>query len=358
MPKVSVIIPVYNVEKYLRQCLDSIVNQTLHDIEIICVDDSSTDSSYTILQEYAKKDNRIVILQQQNTGAGAARNMGIDVAQGEYVHFLDADDYLLNDAYEKLYQTAKLYNVDFVKAKAYCFDNNTGEQVSDPYYELQILQKNEFNHVYCFLDIPEKFCKVAVVPWNGIYKRSFLLEHDIKFNHLPCVNDRSFCNDVLIHADSFMFVDEYILYYRINNTQSLIGKRGQYFYCHFESYKLIQQQCDILSPYARAAVLNAELSDLFIWYKRLRESKQLSESVFQQLKDFLANLNIDEILNQNIYCEWYDEYRLIFDEKYKKSPTVLKIFKHYQSLGFPYVVNYVRKYGVRKLIFKIKERIF
>jgi len=121
---------------------------------------------------------------------------------------------------------------------------------------------------------------------------------------------------------------------------------------------LFLRLCDILSPYARAAVLNAELSDLFIWYKRLRESKQLSESVFQQLKDFLANLNMDEILNQNIYCEWYDEYRLIFDEKYKKSPTVLKIFKHYQSLGFSYVVNYVRKYGVRKLIFKIKERIF
>jgi glycosyltransferase involved in cell wall biosynthesis len=94
MPKVSVIIPVYNVEAYLRQCLDSVVNQTLKDIEMICVDDGSTDSSAEILKEYAKKDERIRVLTQSNSGAGAARNAGLVSAKGKWLYFLDGDDFI------------------------------------------------------------------------------------------------------------------------------------------------------------------------------------------------------------------------------------------------------------------------
>ena len=91
-PKVSVVLPVYNVGKYLRQCMDSIVGQTLEEIEIICVDDGSSDDSPQILQEYARKDPRVRVICQQNQGAGAARNHGLSVAQGEYLSFLDSDD--------------------------------------------------------------------------------------------------------------------------------------------------------------------------------------------------------------------------------------------------------------------------
>ena len=92
MPKVSVIIPVYNVEKYLKQCLDSVVNQTLKDIEIICVNDGSTDNSLEILEEYAQKDNRIIIISQENQGQSVARNIALEKATGEYVGFVDSDD--------------------------------------------------------------------------------------------------------------------------------------------------------------------------------------------------------------------------------------------------------------------------
>lgn len=105
-PKVSVIIPVYNAEKYLRECLDSVVNQTLEEIEVICVDDGSTDGSLDILYEYEEKDSRVKVLKQKNQHAGVARNAGIDIAQGEYVHFLDSDDYLTLNAYEVLFQKA------------------------------------------------------------------------------------------------------------------------------------------------------------------------------------------------------------------------------------------------------------
>ena len=106
-PKISIIIPVYNTEKYLHECLDSVINQTLKDIEIICIDDGSADNSYQVLQGYADKDSRFVILQQENKGAGRARNNGLKNATGEFVAFLDSDDYYAdNTVLEKLYNSA------------------------------------------------------------------------------------------------------------------------------------------------------------------------------------------------------------------------------------------------------------
>ena len=98
MPKVSVIVPVYNTEKYLRQCLDSVVNQTLQDIEVICIDDGSTDDSKRILDEYAHRDARILVYSKENGGQSSARNKGMDLAQGDYLYFLDSDDYILDTA--------------------------------------------------------------------------------------------------------------------------------------------------------------------------------------------------------------------------------------------------------------------
>ena len=102
MPKISVIVPVYNVEKYLARCLDSIINQTLADIEIICINDGSTDNSLEILNDYAKKDSRIKIIDQTNAGLSCARNAGMQIAQGEYIGFVDSDDWIDLDFYEKL----------------------------------------------------------------------------------------------------------------------------------------------------------------------------------------------------------------------------------------------------------------
>lgn len=103
MPKISVIIPVYNAEKYLNKTLESILKQSLKDIEVICVDDGSTDSSVEIIQSFIKKDDRVKLIRQNNQHAGSARNTGLKEAQGEYIHFMDADDYVLNCAYEAIY---------------------------------------------------------------------------------------------------------------------------------------------------------------------------------------------------------------------------------------------------------------
>jgi len=152
-PYVSVVIPVFNAEEYLCQCLESVINQTLKEIEIICIDDKSTDSSLDILEKYAKKDKRITIIRNElNLKAGESRNRGLRIASGEYIHFLDADDYMVNDAYEVLYNKAKSYDLDLLKAKAYGIDDTTLEPLNNPLYHLSNLDENDFNTVTNFFE--------------------------------------------------------------------------------------------------------------------------------------------------------------------------------------------------------------
>ena len=122
-PKVSIIVPIYNVEKYLRQCLDSIVNQTLKDIEIILVDDGSTDSCPSICDEYASKDKRIIVIHKENAGLGAAYNTGLDIAKGDYIGFVESDDFIELNMYEELYERAVQTGVDLVKCNFYDYDS-------------------------------------------------------------------------------------------------------------------------------------------------------------------------------------------------------------------------------------------
>ena len=124
MPKVSVVIPVYNVEKFLKECLNSIINQSLEDIEIICVDDGSTDNSPKILKEYSLKDNRIKIISQENGGHAVATNNGMALANGKYLYLMDSDDILELNALEELYEYAENKNVDFVLFPAMNYDND------------------------------------------------------------------------------------------------------------------------------------------------------------------------------------------------------------------------------------------
>lgn len=169
MPKVSVIIPVHNTEKYLTKCLESVCNQTLTDIEIICINDCSTDNSSEILQEYAKKDSRIKIIDfKENKGAAAARNAGIDAAAGEYIGFVDSDDYVDLDFYKKLYIKAKETDADAVKGNVYdCDDNGDNPTLTDFYNMNDKIRKNKAYFYYGFT--------------SAIYKTAFIRKYNINF---------------------------------------------------------------------------------------------------------------------------------------------------------------------------------
>ena len=172
MIKISVIVPVYNVEDYLKECLDSIINQTLKEIEILCIDDCGTDNSIDILREYSKKDNRIkIISHKENKGLGPARNTGINEAKGEYISFIDSDDFISKDYYENLYNTAKKYDSDIVNTLNIKFYKNKKLRKF-----IYTFNEKEFESTWNLNDIENVYSDKAIVPyvWNKLYKTSFL----------------------------------------------------------------------------------------------------------------------------------------------------------------------------------------
>ena len=223
MIKISVIVPVYNVENYLRECLESIINQTLKDIEILCIDDCGNDNSSNILEEYAKKDNRIKIIRhKENKGLGPARNTGIKEARGEYISFIDSDDFISKDFLYNLYNTAKKYNSDIVNTLNIKFyENNKSRKF------LYTFEKKEFESVWNLNDIENFYSKQAVVPyvWNKLYKTSFLLENNLYFMDMKFgIEDADFTIRLMAHKPKISFNNTGIYYYR-QRKDSLSSKR-------------------------------------------------------------------------------------------------------------------------------------
>jgi len=210
MSKVSIIIPVYNTEKYLKRCLDSVINQTLKDIEIICINDCSTDNSLKILKEYAKSDNRIKIIDfRENKGVAVARNEAMKIAKGEYIGFLDSDDYIDLDFYEKLYNKAKENNSDLVIGNWYWVGSNNNNNIFDI---VELVKINKFNYNQAFT--------------LGLYKKELLKQYNIKF-----IEKCSFGEDRIVplmasyYSKNFSIVeDTFYYYYRANTNSATISK--------------------------------------------------------------------------------------------------------------------------------------
>ena len=217
-PLVSIIIPVYNVEAYLKQSLDSVINQTLKDIEIICVDDGSTDRSLEILKEYKEKDNRITILQQQNQYAGVARNTGLKVAKGKYLSFLDSDDIFELNMLESMYKKAEADKADIVVCEYARYDTNTNT------IEEYIKINNKFTDIspFSFKYMPNKLCGVCHPnPWTKLFNRDFFLKNNLQFDNTICFNDFTCVMTALAIADKISIIHYPFIKYRVNQNSNL-----------------------------------------------------------------------------------------------------------------------------------------
>ena len=232
MEKISVIIPVYNSEDFLEECLDSLIQQTLKEIEIICVDDGSIDSSLEILKSYQKKDERIKVIEQKNESAGVARNRGLKDAKGDYVVFLDSDDFFKSDFLEKVYDQFQKTDADIILYGGKRFNTNTREFLDTPhYFRRDYLPGKE---VFSRNDIPEKIFTITTpAPWTKSYKRSFIVDNELQFQNLKNSNDAFFVLMSLALANKISYIDEDFIYYRIgqkNNLQSLKTKKPLNFF--------------------------------------------------------------------------------------------------------------------------------
>lgn len=229
--KISVIMPVYNAEKYLSEAMDSVINQTLGDIEIICVNDGSKDNSLSILQEYAQKDNRIKIIDKENQGYGATVNRGFKEAGGEYLAIFEPDDILDKSIYEKLYTLAYENKLDVVKCNFYNYWSKIGKAKRSGLIKKcsRVKPFEPRNNLKMFT------CHASV--WAGIYKKSFLKNNDIKFLETPGASfqDMSFNFKVLATTQKIMLIKEPLLYYRQDNPNSSINNPSKIF-CVCDEY--------------------------------------------------------------------------------------------------------------------------
>lgn len=213
-PKVSVLIPIYNASQYLRQALDSVAGQTFSDLEIICINDGSTDDSLAILQEYAKKDPRITIIDKSNSGYGDSMNQGIKAAHGEYIGILEPDDYIDTDAYERLYQLATWYRADIVKANYCLFENGQDRPnlVIPPKDTGKIINPQQDQFVF----------RLPPAIWSALYRREFLVENQLQFLPTPGASyqDIGFNIKTLALAQRVVLTDKTYLHYRVDNANS------------------------------------------------------------------------------------------------------------------------------------------
>ena len=288
MPKISVIIPVYNAEKYLNKTLESILKQSLKDIEVICVDDGSTDGSVEIIQSFIKKDDRVKLIRQNNQHAGSARNTGLKEAQGEYIHFMDADDYVLNYAYEAIYNKVIKYDLDCLKFSSVVYDVKQKDTVDLPAFTLTRLRPGDFNRLLT-LEEGSPIYKVNVAPWNGVYRRTFLEKNNIVFNTLFCVNDRSFFNKVITNAERMMIARDRLVVHRVNMKESLVGKRAEHFDCHFRSIEIVSDQlvADEVDEEIKLLIMQKEFKDLFAWYVKFADDSVLGQRIKHATEAFV-----------------------------------------------------------------------
>lgn len=211
--KVSVIIPAYNVENYIEKCLNSIINQTLYDIEIIVINDGSTDKSGKIVDEISKKDSRVGLVNQDNSGVSKARNRGMMLAKGDYIIFVDPDDYIEINMLEKLYMTAEKYNCDIVQCN-YTINNNRKNRSINQDIEPNKLLKEQEIVKYLKNGLIEG--SLATYVWDKIFKKSYLEEHNLKFREdLNMFEDWYFIMDAISYLNKFVFIQDSLYNYRI-----------------------------------------------------------------------------------------------------------------------------------------------
>ena len=367
-PKLSIIVPVYNTEVYLRECLDSIINQTFKDIEIIIVNDCSPDNSEAIILEYQQKDPRIkYIKHEKNLGLGGARNTGITNAIGEWIAFVDSDDYIDLNTYKTMLSLMGTHQANLGTFSVVNFDDTTKEETHDSYFDGHADVLTTMNH--------QKFYTVpSTTAWNKIFKRSDLIDNNLTFpEHLKHEDEEFWFKYIAIVEPSVISCNEQFYHYRQRSTSIMSNSSSRLDLPQvlFNIYTFLKQH-NLLETYK--TIFIAHLIDYMYFYKNfsnkvgakhLQEIKnvldllQLTSSELQQdstmfFVNTLEQITEDSIVllsqlqtppqeNQNIqYDKWYVFGQLSRKQKIKKIIVVIsKKLKIYPILKYVYKI--VRK---------------
>ena len=315
MPKISVIVPVYKVEEYLDLCLDSILNQTFEDFELICINDGSPDCCPYILEQYSKLDKRIKVFSQKNQGLSVARNKGIEKASGEYITFVDSDDYLSPISLELWYKNITQYNSDFVYSYSIITNGENGMLWEMPKKQdfLQTIQAPTFNEKDLDASFYPRFLGSA---WAKLYRKDFI--KDFKFPAGLIFEDMPFFAKCFLNANRISYILEPLYYYR-KNDNSIINNGGKNFLDLFKINELVTAIFKDTGKYEKykTILLTNQMEGILL--RTQQTQGEIQKKMFNLLKETYRKIIFDEydynILNsQQIY--WI--YKEILQKDYKE----------------------------------------
>lgn len=307
--KISVIIPVYNVERYIKECIDCVLNQTLKDIEVICINDASPDNCLEILNEYAQKDKRLKIIDlKENQGMGNARNFGIQEAKGEYIMFLDSDDFLEPQAVETAYKKILENDNDFVIFDYNKYIEETCEKILVKNYTAPFQNLGNKNSIK-LSDCDCPFFSGAFI-WNKIYKLSFIKEYNIKFPQKKFQEDLFFLVQVFACSNSFSFVSEPLYNYRQKANGVTTFNQAE----HYKSLIELQKQSyeylkSINSNNLSKAFLIYTINSTLYWFNKFASvDKNIKKDFYSKLHNYYELLNEEndmKAIASNINCKLF-----------------------------------------------------
>lgn len=304
MIKLSVIIPVYNTEKYLPKCLDSLFRQKFTDFEVICVDDGSTDNSLDILALY----KNITVIKQTNKGSGVARNTGLQQAKGEYVLFMDSDDWLVDDALEKLIYAVKNSNLDILIFGGKTYSKGKLRIGS---YSANKIPKKYLNHVFNKNEFKNEIFKFPSTSWTKLYKRDFLIKNHIHFQEIFVGQDQLFFVNSMLKAERISVLAENLYCYWKKRPGSVTANKKKTDYSPINVFRAIEQ---IIDDYEyKNVVLNKYFLKSVFWLPKMREDLKIGY--------YNEYCKLLEYIKEKYPNMWWSNFKV----NYKDSYLLLKL---------------------------------
>ncbi len=293
-PKVSVILPVYNVGKYLRQSLDSLINQTLKDIEIICVNDGSTDDCYDILEEYKEKDGRIVVIHKENKGTGAARNDGLRIATGECIGFVDPDDWVKPNMFERLYNLIKEKDLDIAMCMPDGYNEKEGVMAPFPYFVDDNFKNIIDDRIFNWKDLSPFAYPMCV--WNKLYTKELFDKNNIEFAEGLDFEDHKVIFGTLLTAEKIFFIREKLYVYRYNREGSVLTDNNRRLIDHIEIFNIVEnlmKKTKTFEPLKKDFLIY-KIHNILYYYSMIKDEfkEEYYKEMIKSIK--LMNLSDDE----------------------------------------------------------------
>ncbi|MBO5435491.1 glycosyltransferase [bacterium] len=348
MPKVSVVVPIYNVERYLRECIDSIINQTLEDIEIILVDDGSSDGCPAICDEYAAKDSRVKVIHKGNGGYGTACNRGIAEATGEYIGLVESDDWIEPDMYEKLYNQIVRFDAEVCISSFYEYKSeSTFPDGSHNKNYIETIENIDSTKLFSILDYPFLYTVHPSV-WSKLYKSNFI--KNIKFDETPKTSfqDGPFITEVFCRTKKIIGLKDYLYHYRVDNemASSVNTRRDEKLIKILDSWEIaknILKKYDMFESLKEEFFFQASKSGLR-FYRNI--DKKYKYKFFKRWKEFVKEIKGDESFTFKYFNYARKHFiKSVLNDKFRES--LFDEYDAFHAFGIP-IIEKTSRNGVKK----------